>query len=86
MTSERYQRQVDRIEKQMAIVQAQRSDVANTLAEEMRVGNRLERLEEIVAFGHAMLMEPDIAKANAWFRRHWRVWILDNEVRHAEAI
>jgi DNA invertase Pin-like site-specific DNA recombinase len=86
MTADRYQRQVERIEKQMAIVQAQRNDVANTLSEEMRAGNRLERLEEIVAFGHFMLVEPDITKANAWFRRHWRVWILDNEVKHAEAI
>lgn len=80
MSPERYQRQVDKIEAQMATVQIQRTEIVNTLANEMRSGSRLSRLEEIVSEGESMLSTDDISRANAWFRRHFMVWNEANEV------
>ena len=69
-----------------SIVEAQRTDVQNTLSGEMRGGNRVSRLEEIVANGLSMLEREDVPAANAWFRRHFQVWIEANEVKSVNPV
>lgn len=86
MTPERYQRQVEKIEAQIATVEAQRTDVQHTLSAEMRAGNRVSRLEEIVANGLSMLEREEVPAANAWFRRHFQVWIEANEVKSVNPV
>ena len=86
MTAERYQRQVERIEEQIAMAQAQQTEINHMLVNERRAGNRLQRLEEIAADGLAMLTHDDLPTANAWFRRHFIVMCAGNEVVKVDAI
>lgn len=84
MTPARYQRQVERIEKQMALLTAQTEDIEVALQAERQAGRRLDRSEEVVRSGQAMLELDNVPTANAWFRGHVRVWMKDNAVSSVE--
>lgn len=86
MGANRYQRQVERIEKQMALLTIQIADVDAALQTEEMTGRRLDRLEEIVSSGATMLTLTAIPTANAYFRRLIRVWVKDNEVASVDVI
>jgi DNA invertase Pin-like site-specific DNA recombinase len=86
MGASRYQRQVDRIEKQMALLTVQIADVDAAFQAEQMAGRRLDRLEEIVSTGLTMLTLAEIPTANAYFRRLIRVWVRDNEVSSVDII
>ncbi len=82
----RYQRQVERIEKQMALLTIQIGDVDAALQAEQMTGRRIDRLEEIVNSGLTMLTLAEIPTANAYFRRLVRVGVKDNEVASVDVI
>ena len=86
MGASRYQRQVDRIEKQMALLTVQIADVEASLQQERVAGRRVDRLEEMVSSGLAMLTLEEIPTANAYFRRLVRVWVKDNNVSSVDVL
>lgn len=86
MTPERYQRQVDRIEKQIESLNQKITALSQTMLDEQRSGNRVSRLEEIANDGLAMMELDDIQTANAWFRKHLRVWIRASNVTFVDCI
>lgn len=86
MNANRYQRQVERIEKQMAQLTAQITDAEAMLRKEQVAGRRVDRLEEVVSSGLAMLTAEEIPTANAYFRRLLRVWVRDNNVTSVDVL
>lgn len=86
MNANRYQRQVERIEKQMAQLTAQITDAEAMLRKEQVAGRRVDRLEEVVSSGLAMLTAEEIPTANAYFRRLLRVWVKDNNVSSVDVL
>lgn len=75
MELDSYRRQVERIKADIARTQEELDTTNRTMLAEQRVGNRQQRIEEIIAAGRAMLNEPDIGVANAFFRRLVRVYV-----------
>jgi hypothetical protein len=68
----------------LADTQADLDAVGRVLVAEARSGSRQARIEELLGAGQAMLDEPDIAKANAFFRRLVRVYTQGGRVVHVE--
>lgn len=81
-----YRRQVERIKADVAATQEEIDDINHLLVSERRSGNQLERLQEIAATGRAMLTEPDIPLANAYFRRLFRVTVENGRVISVETL
>lgn len=81
-----YRRQTERIKADIAVIQEEIDATRHLLLTEQRTGNRLERLQEIAASGRSMLEEADIPKANAFFRRLFRVTVADGRVARIETI
>lgn len=49
-------------------------------ADAAQVGNRRQRIEELIEDGLAMLTHPDTTAANAWLRQHIRVHVGRNQI------
>lgn len=80
MDDERYKRQVDRLN---AAIEAEESAKTKLLAAAdaaRQRGSRADWLAETAAAGPAMLTTDNTAAANAWLRRHVRVFVRDNSV------
>lgn len=75
MDLERYNQQVDRLKEQWVSLQAALAEYESALQEEMFSNRRQERLQEIVTDGIAYLETDDKAAANAWLRRHIKIWV-----------
>lgn len=86
LTADRYQRQVERISGQINAVQSAIEDVEAQLRDEAHTAGRMDRIVEFVADGQYWLESPDIAAANAWFRKHIQIWIEHNLVARVEYI
>lgn len=80
MDMERYNKQVERIKRQWEILQGELTDHLQELENTSFAEQRGERLAEMARNGIAMLETKDLATANAWLRRHVRVWV-DNQSR-----
>lgn len=77
---------MERIEKQMVQLTAQITDAEAMLRKEQVAGRRVDRLEEVVSSGLAMLTAEEIPTANAYFRRLLRVWVRDNNVTSVDVL
>lgn len=86
MKADRYQRQVERVEGQIADVNEKIESLTNIMLEEHRSGSRLDRLQEIANDGLTMLEHEDIQFANAWFRKHMRIWMKDSTITDVDYI
>lgn len=86
MNAERYQRQVNRVEGQISDTNEKIESLASIMLEEHRSGNRIDRLQEIANNGLAMLEHEDTQFANAWFRKHMRIWMKDNAITDIDYI
>lgn len=75
MTPERYDRQVERIGKEMAAVKSTIGELGAALASIEPVEAQVGRLEEFVREGEAMLTHTDVRSANAFFRHHVEIWV-----------
>lgn len=78
MTAERYQRQVGILEQQRAKLVEGVARLEEELEAEQIDARRGERLLAVAREGVHWLESDDIPAANAWFRRHIRIWI-DND-------
>lgn len=86
LDAERHRHQVKRLQ---ARIEAAQHEI--TVLEERRstldhAARRGERLAEIATSGLRMLEHPDTKMANAWLRRHVRVWIENSEVTEIEIL
>jgi DNA invertase Pin-like site-specific DNA recombinase len=79
MTPERYEAQVKTLENLRRAIEAEIEQLQAELHAEQFDQQRPERLREFASEGLAMLDCPDIQAANAWFRRHIKVWLLCND-------
>lgn len=70
----------------MALLTVQVTDAEASLQLERQAGRRVDRLEEVVSSGLAMLTLAEIPTANAFFRRLVRVWVKDNNVSSVDVI
>lgn len=77
---ERYRVQLDRLAVQMAAAQAELDRLKRALVEEQDRGTFRHRLDEVVELGLAMLDNPNVTEANAWLRRHVRIWVAYHKV------
>lgn len=84
LDAERYGRQIDRIQGQIAAELETIEQLQNALNNERQKDTRRERLMEIADRGLEMLDNPNIPEANAWLRRRVTVWILDYQVHSVE--
>jgi hypothetical protein len=82
MDTGRYNTQVARIKRQWEALQGEMTDHAQELEEAAHEEQRGERLHEAARNGPAMLNTGDIATANAWLRRHVRVWVDNDNPAH----
>jgi hypothetical protein len=82
MDIDRYQRQIDRLQEQRKKLEAELERHESDLDAALFDSQRLNRLLEVATVGRAMLQSNDIATANAWWQRHLRVWVQnDQDVR-----
>lgn len=86
MDHQRYQRQVARIQKQLAAAKEEEGGLREALAAGEDAGVRLERLTEFSIKGRLMLSDPDISTANAWFRQRIRIWVNHGYVSTIEPV
>lgn len=84
MDLDRYQRQVRRCEAQIADLQAQHDALRDELAHFDDTEKRRRRIDEAARLGLAMLDSADATAANAWLRRHLKVWVAQNAVVEVE--
>lgn len=75
MDTERYKRQVARLREQWDKLQTELTGQRERLDKEQFDSQRAQRLTEIADVGIAMLETDDIATANAWFLRHFKIEI-----------
>jgi len=80
MDLERYKRQVERLTAAIAAEQSVQTQLQAAADAVKQRGTRAEFLAETAAAGPAMLVIEDTAAANAWLRRHVRVFVRDNSV------
>lgn len=80
MDEERYQRQVKLMTAQTQKLEQAIQAALGKLEQIRHEEQRGERLEEIAGIGLAMLNHADERTANAWLRRHFRIWVKDREV------
>lgn len=84
LDAERHSHQVKRLQARIEVAAAEITRLEEQRAALAHAGQRGKRLEEAAAAGLAMLEHPDATVANAWLRRHVRVWIESNEVVEIE--
>lgn len=70
-----YKRQLDRLKEQESLLNAQIGELQSYLDAIAEDGEADQRATELVDYGAAMLTEPDLRRANNWFRRMMRVWV-----------
>lgn len=75
LDGDRYSRQIARLNEQEAALSVQLAQTQAALHAAEHAAHGGDRLLEVAELGLAMLTEPDARTANAWFRRHIRVWI-----------
>ncbi|MBX3050850.1 MAG: recombinase family protein [Caldilineaceae bacterium] len=83
MDAERYQRQVERLAAQSAAIAKRLAELDTARKDADHEAHRATRLDEIAADGPAIL-DGDTRAANAWLKRHLRLWVEDNEVVRVE--
>lgn len=83
---ERYRRQLERLHTQIAAHEADIKALQDAEARIQHKAQRGERLSEIATQGFDMLEHDDIELANAWIRRHFRIWVRDNQVRRIDCL
>lgn len=79
MSPERYEAQVKNLEAQRHAIEVEIEQLQADLHAEQFDQQRPERLRELASEGLAMLDCSDIQAANAWFRRHIKVWLLHDD-------
>lgn len=84
MDIERYRHQVERLRGEMATLQEEIRLLEDEVRRMRHEGKRGERLVEAANAGLLLLDDRDVAKVNAWLRRHVRIWVADNEVVEVE--
>ena len=80
MSLERYQAQVERINKTLTAVQGTITELEDALANIEPIEDRVARMEDFVHGGQAMLTTEDISIANAFFRNHIEIWVSEGRV------
>lgn len=75
-----YEQVMTKLAGESAELNAEVEELETQLATKPDPSSRLHRLEEIRERGYAMIETDDIAEANAWLRRHFRVYIWKNRV------
>lgn len=75
MDEDGHKRQVDRLKAQTDAILIEMQQLQEQLIQEQRHEHRGDRLSELAEQGPAMLQEPDLPTAAAWFRSHIRIWI-----------
>ena len=80
MTEARHKTQVRKITEQLRKVEERRTTLLKRRDKDLHSADRLTRLEEIRDRGTSVLEEADIPAANAWLRKHFRIYILDGAV------
>lgn len=83
MDAERYQRQVERLTAQAAATGQRLAELDALQQQSAHEEKRGERLEEVAASGPSVLA-GEIRTANAWLKRHLRLWVEDNRVTRIE--
>lgn len=79
MSAERYQKQVEQLEAQRIKIEAEIERLHAELDAEQFDSQRPERLRELADNGLRMLESEDVTTANAWFRRHIKIWMLHDD-------
>lgn len=82
MSIERYQRQVKMLEQALARINEDIRQYEAELQAELFDNRRDERLCEVANEGLFWLESDDIPAANAWFRRHIKVWVNNDDPDH----
>lgn len=80
LTAERYDRQVERITTELATVANERDDLAALLNDYRTPQEREASYTTFLEGVQDMMTHPDAAVANAWFRKHVRIYVTDGEV------
>lgn len=80
MDETRYQRQVERLTSQVRNLEQRIQTLQDKLEQIQHEEQRAARLEEIASVGLAMLDHEDERVANAWMKRHFRIWVKDRQV------
>lgn len=83
---ERYTRQVNLLTAQYEDARRRIAELRLQLEHVKQQGKRHERIEDIKKRGLAILNSDDTAKANAWLRKHLRVWCEAGEIHHIELL
>lgn len=78
MSVERYQRQIEKLDQQRARLVTEIKSHEAALQNEIADSQLDQRLLDFADEGLVMLASEDIPAANAWFRRHIKLWV-DNE-------
>jgi hypothetical protein len=84
MDIERYRRQVRRSDAQIGALQMQFDTLRDELAHFDDAPKRRKRIDEAARLGLTMLDSADTTAANAWLRRHFKVWVAQNAVVEVE--
>lgn len=86
MNEERYAAQIDVLDKRKAALDAEYAEAMGAHVAATLAGSRAERLQEITQHGMNALESPDLATANAWLRRTFRVWCNHKQVVYIEVL
>lgn len=84
MDHERYTRQAERLNLQIEQAGQRIEQLRHRLEEEHNQAKRAKRLEELATDGLRMLDNPDVKAANAFMRKHIRLWVEANQVVEVE--
>lgn len=80
MDIDRYRRQTERFNAQIAQAESEMERLYTTIDDEKARGTRRQRLEDAARVGLAMLDNQDATAANAWLRTYVRVWVRAHQV------
>lgn len=86
MNEERYAAQIAVLGKRKAALDAEYAEAMGNHVAAALAGTRAERLREIAQQGMGALSATDLATANAWLRRTFRVWCGHKQVVYIEVL
>lgn len=86
MNAERYEKQIKRITASMQAAGREIERVHQELATVENQAQRAERIETIQRIGLERLNDPNVQTANAWIRKHFRVWVANTQVEQIDIL
>lgn len=76
----RHKQLIESVKKKLGEIDQQRKQIKNATQQARQKARTFEHIREIKEQGFAMLDNPDVRAANAWFRQRIRIYVRDREV------